>query len=359
VRPVSKGARPNAYAPPPSFDFSGVSAANQAKVNRELGTLTPTVQDCVELGRKIAAVIAPNPPHGYAGWKEAYDDVIRPKLEDEYKLAAVPLSDQLGTYCSYCETYCPGLIEVEHTLCKTHFPTYTLDWDNFLLACGPCNTKKGNKPTRKEVRAWLGHDIQQESECHDEIRVNRHRWPDLDNGTYRALRPALWADPADNGGWSLVTATDACDLSNHITWTWTASHTVRADVANVGNDIPVEVRLDDTDPKAAETIALLGLNTHGSPNTVYDRRVMNRTRAWFEVLQAVQPLLSNPPLSQAAFSAVWRNAVSTAKYGGFYSVWVAVLENFTDPQVPGQRLADRFVQDAAADYLNTDTALVP
>jgi 5-methylcytosine-specific restriction endonuclease McrA len=358
MRPVNKGARPPDYTPPISLDLTGASATNQAKVNGELGTLVPNVLDCLELGRKIAAVITGNPPKGFAGWKDAYD-VVLPKLIDEYKLAAVPLANQLGSYCSYCETHCPGLIEVEHSLCKSHYPTFMLEWDHFLLACGPCNTTKGNKPSRKDVRTWIGRDIQNEDDCRVEIRDNHYIWPDLNNTSYRTLRPALYADINGSGNWTPVAPADSCDDSNRITRTYMATHTVRADIANVGNDIPVAVLVDAAgNQKANDTIDLVGLNRNGAINTTYDRRVMNRTLAWFEVLQAVRPLVRPQP-SHNTFVAAWRNAVAIAKFGGFFSVWVTVLRSFNDPFNAGQTLAARFIQDAAAIYPNTDTNFVP
>jgi hypothetical protein len=340
------------------LDFSGADPANQTIVHNELGTLTPTVADCLDLGLKIAvAATKAKRPKQFKAWKKAFA-IVEPKLTEEYKLAAVPLADQLGTYCSYCETHLPGLIEVEHRLPKACYPTFMLEWDHLLIACGPCNTKKGSRPDRDTVQKWLTRDIKNEDECRHEIRDNHFCWPDRNSASYRNLRPTLFADALQNGNWAQVHLPDACNLANQVTGTFTATRTVRANVANVGNDIPVSVQLVGSNNKALEMITLLKLNTDGATNTTYDRRMMNRTLAWFRVLQAVQPLIS-PGLSPASFPAVWQNAMGIAKFAGFYSVWVTVLARFTDPMTAGQTLAERFVQDPTTDYLHTDTTSIP
>lgn len=76
--------------------------------------------------------------HVYTRWTDARDDLV----------------DDLGNYCSYCES--PAFqADVEHKEPKAD-PKYAhraLDWDNFLLACGYCNSLKRAKDTR--VRSVL------------------------------------------------------------------------------------------------------------------------------------------------------------------------------------------------------------
>jgi hypothetical protein len=72
-------------------------------------------------------------PRTYAHWGDARDD----------------LADAVGNYCSYCESP-PFLADVEHKEPKAD-PKYShraLEWDNFLLACGYCNSLKRAKDTR-------------------------------------------------------------------------------------------------------------------------------------------------------------------------------------------------------------------
>lgn len=54
------------------------------------------------------------------------------------------LARRLGWYCSYCETPINGGIHVEHILPKRDHPSLELEWENFLLACSACNSRKGD-----------------------------------------------------------------------------------------------------------------------------------------------------------------------------------------------------------------------
>ena len=45
--------------------------------------------------------------------------------------------------CAYCEDSLAD--EVEHIRPKSFFPEYVFVWENYLLACGPCNGPKGNR----------------------------------------------------------------------------------------------------------------------------------------------------------------------------------------------------------------------
>lgn len=53
--------------------------------------------------------------------------------------------------CCYCESRIEPVSfpNIEHLKPKTIFPKYTFDWDNLHLACGKCNTYKGNKYDNK------------------------------------------------------------------------------------------------------------------------------------------------------------------------------------------------------------------
>lgn len=60
------------------------------------------------------------------------------------------LIDKIGYYCAYCNMPLSHSLQVEHVVPKNPPAGYTvgdpLAWDNMLLACGPCNNAKSNKP---------------------------------------------------------------------------------------------------------------------------------------------------------------------------------------------------------------------
>lgn len=81
-------------------------------------------------------------PVTYANYKDARDDLIQ----------------RMGDYCSYCEVALHSQIDVEHVLPKSLNPALELEWGNFLLACGNCNSIKGYKPVELVNFYWPDQD---------------------------------------------------------------------------------------------------------------------------------------------------------------------------------------------------------
>ena len=77
-----------------------------------------------------------------------------------YGNAKPDLFDRLDAYCSYCERPLKTAeAEVEHMLPKDRYPDDESNWENYLLACKACNTKKGKKDTRPlENFVWPDRD---------------------------------------------------------------------------------------------------------------------------------------------------------------------------------------------------------
>jgi hypothetical protein len=72
------------------------------------------------------------------------------KIVTNYKDWRQDLLDTIGNYCCYCNMVLNDSPQVEHVSPKNPQPGQPagalLAWDNMLLACGPCNRAKGNKP---------------------------------------------------------------------------------------------------------------------------------------------------------------------------------------------------------------------
>ncbi len=90
---------------------------------------------------------------------------VAPRVFANYRDAADPLTERLGSYCSYCERYIATHLAVEHIRPKVSSPQLERTWSNFLLACGNCNSCKG----------------------HTDVQVAGYLWPDTDN-TLRAFQ---------------------------------------------------------------------------------------------------------------------------------------------------------------------------
>lgn len=78
------------------------------------------------------------------------DAAGNPKTVTDYKDWRADLIDRIGNYCSYCNMVLNDSPQVEHVTPKNPQPGQPagslLDWDNMLLACGPCNRAKDNNP---------------------------------------------------------------------------------------------------------------------------------------------------------------------------------------------------------------------
>lgn len=67
---------------------------------------------------------------------------------------------RIGVYCSYCEFRIDHVPEVEHISSKSKGGDRT-DWNNLLLACKYCNSRKSKKTSADNIEEYL--------------------WPDTDN----------------------------------------------------------------------------------------------------------------------------------------------------------------------------------
>lgn len=79
----------------------------------------------------------------------------RPINFKKYRDAEPYLEDRLGAYCSFCEMDISHAPEVEHKEAKSKGGS-ELEWDNLLLSCKYCNTRKGIyvKKGDKEKYIW-------------------------------------------------------------------------------------------------------------------------------------------------------------------------------------------------------------
>lgn len=77
----------------------------------------------------------------------------------KYQDAEPYLEQRLGPYCSFCEMRINQALAVEHKESK-HSGGALTDWDNLLLACTYCNSRKLEKIKKGELNKWLWPDKQ-------------------------------------------------------------------------------------------------------------------------------------------------------------------------------------------------------
>lgn len=364
MRPVNKGDRGNDYPYDLDTDLKTVKPftfQKQAIVNL-VGTKPTLEQVLVNIWLRMVKLNPNKRPSDYDDLNAALPRV-KEVIGDTYKQASVPLTTRLGAFCSFCESPVTGLLEVEHIAPKAEYPTYSVIWENFLLACSACNTAKSNIPSRSTVRAWLGNNAPTERQYYDEITKRHYIWPDKDKDAYSGFSVDLYYQSQPSNQWKKLLEQDSVDFENIHLGTDINHRTVRAKI-KIGQKYftrNVEVRLspNNNNKYAKEMIELCKLNDLGNTGSTYDRRVVNRTEAWFSVLIALNSLLLTN--NQAQFNQQWKVVLITAKSVGFYSVWITILQrlNWSDPS--GNDLLGRFINETNTPNLfpGTDTANVP
>ncbi len=367
MRPVTKPAPGVNYVPPLTITFAD---GNIALMNMFFGTNQPQLVDCLELVLRKVKGLGPPPNTGTQQDMDAAISAIQTRVTGIYKTASAPLTAFLGDFCSYCETPLLGLLEVEHTVPKAPYPTFATDWLNFLLSCGPCNNKKSDNPDRNTVEGWMGNPANPtEQDYYDSIRTNHYAWPDLKSKTFEMMPIGFWYESAPNN-WQQLTDPEASNL-NTVLVSYNILTQVVTGTIDDGNPIlanyPVHVEVNINNniqpARSTEMIQLLGLNDLGTPNTTYDRRVMNRTRAWFFCIQFIKSLENVQ--NDAEFNLLWPAVLMMSRTTGFYSLWVTLMGNFDAPNTtpPPARvsMATRFVDDTDTDnyFPSTNTTDLP
>lgn len=70
----------------------------------------------------------------------------QPKRVSNYRSWRADLLDRIGPYCCFCNMRLNDSPQVEHVIAQAIDSSLALDWDNMLLACGPCNRTKSHTP---------------------------------------------------------------------------------------------------------------------------------------------------------------------------------------------------------------------
>ena len=386
MRPVTKGNPPNyiyytVAAEQNNNETFATNSSTAVVYNPAVGAVvgpavTFTVEEVMdELYDKAVPPPAPFPnPVTLRACTRAVK-AMRERLEDIYRTAKPDLALVIGDFCSFCEMpVAATLLSVEHRAPKSLYPTYTVRWQNFLLACRDCNSCKGNQPSRASAIAWAiaaGHAVPTEPQVVEAIS-DHYFWPDLDANTYRAIRRGYYYNT--NAVAVQMTAVDARSFDNVI-----VAYTldiVRANVRSGGamrNNRQVEVQIDNNGgATGTATILLTGLNWQDNARSAL------RTRAWLLIcanlanLYATCALIPGMVNRRNVFNGLWNAILYLAVQSGYYSVWVDITRGMAFPpgmNVVGLRanLGAQFIYDTnpanngtiGQTFLGTNVAQVP
>ncbi|MFD2646143.1 calcium-binding protein [Pseudomonas japonica] len=364
MRPVNKPSSNSLYAPPASITFA---RANAQLLRKMTGAVPPVGNYTVSLAQVLRWLLGIARGRRFTRLTAAEQKTLVAALEGRiatiYKTAAAPLVQDLGAYCSYCGSDLPAQVEVEHTVPKSLYPLFSTDWRGFLLSCSPCNKAKRQSPARADVIQWSKLKRPTERDLYDEIR-RRYLWPDLDPTCWEDAPAHLFYLDVATNQWLPVSVADSVDFANKFLVYDVPNHRVLADIKH-GNailqNVQVAVRVEAVllKPWVDDMIDLLQLNEDlvNPAKATYDRRQMNRTRAWFNALDACRQL--SIATDQKTFDFLWQPIPGWAAGSAFYSVWLTVLQHFRDPS--GVNYASRLVADTNVPlyYPNTETAHLP
>lgn len=183
------------------------------------------------------------------------------------------LIDRIGYYCAYCNMPLSHSLQVEHVVPINPPPGYLpgdpLEWNNILLACGPCNNAKSNTP----------------------INFADYYFPE-ENNTLLAFQ--------------------------------IVEHTIARDAAIVDPKANLE---PNQVVRALETIDLLDLDNIDRREAIVDIRWRKRRDAMKAVDSAFRlySLAKNAPGGGAALAAA--AVVEIARSIGFFGLWFDIFQN--------------------------------
>lgn len=223
------------------------------------------------------------------------------KTVKNYKHWRRDLVDRIGEYCAYCNNAIPESPQVEHVVPKnpksSQFAPDPLDWDNLLLACGSCNSAKGDKP----------------------FLSSTHYMPEIHN-THLIFE----YETAKAIGGNKVGLIPKCNINKHV---------------------------DKT--KSENTLYLFKLRRAEDKKEYTDRRWEKRMKAFEKANYALGKWQSGKIEEQA-----FLKELNYLLEGGFFSIWmhafqgITIVENAILNYFPGTNMA-------CFDLRNNQTTLIP
>lgn len=347
MRPVDKGDDVPPYTTATHFTFAGnpllavqyIFAKVTGRSYQQVTTFP--IADCLVVWRLAASGAIQVSAAERAILATAVKSITT-KTTAVYKQAATPLVSRLGPFCSYCESPLSGLVEVEHCAPKSNYPESATSWDNFLLACGACNTAKSNTPSRKAAWQWVQTIPPSEADLVQAIREH-YLWPDNTPEAWFYCTHCL--ESFTGTAWEALPEEQAQNSDNSIVTVDISTRTVTANIFTGSQFEQRNVRvsvLPTSQPEAIQQrtqamIDLCALNATPTEGTTYDRRMLNRTLAWFTCLSSLHLYLQADSAGAGEFA--WAQLLMTAVATGFYSIWFQIFYT-VDPD-----LGARFVLD--------------
>ncbi len=278
-----------------------------------------------------------------------------PYYYENYGALRLNLIARLGEYCSYCEVPLGVDLAVEHMVAKS-LSLKEVDWNNLLLACTNCNSRKGDKVNDANFNNYYWPSIRATSAPLNTFDMLQYRKANL--SLQSLITDGLLSLPKDRAKRPYVQG------SYDMVWVFVHQNYVNSPVA----------------AKIKQTIVLTGLNDYipDSENPkVSDRRIVNRTLAWDRAVLSANTLSKYYQPYNAQYAAAGndqqRNAVVAAAAAdrtitllksqikalavatGFWSIWVTIFQNpngtFINDAVRQALICELFVKPFVGTYV--------
>ena len=194
------------------------------------------------------------------------------KVIGKYQDAEPYLEKRIGKYCSFCEMRVNNALAVENKESKSS-GGMTIDWENLLLACTYCNSRKGEKIKKGDLGKWI--------------------WPDQDNT------------------FPVFSYTDAIPKLNE-PYLKTAGDAMYSRAKAVLEDLALDYRPSDL------------------------KKDKYRDKRWQSRYEALGIAMDAKNIWDNCQGTVWKicqkeNIIALAKSYGFFSVWMMVFED--EPEI--------------------------
>ena len=349
------------------------------------------------------------------------------KSDSPYGDSVSDLVKLLGPYCAYCEVNIKTQIDVEHILPKginagNGFPSLAKSWQNFLPSCPRCNSTKNARPTKKDITnaakaagfnftkddgnplnlGLAGNDTKVTDREFGRLVKTFYQLP-LQEQSFLETGMVLYNI---NGGAGGIGIEEVTPITGQRTWTIDSINEKEKYVVVQqgigGPKINYRVFVDDGNYGAAPALGgvpigglmrsaagavekvkkmskICGLNKYDS-NT--DRRVTERTEAWFMALEAVNrldnalndinavvvaaaaPAAPTPAVIAAAKDEVYKlwkkNVILTMKEKGFFTIWLKIFKEFNNPTGANTLAADiKTILTPSRYFAGTDYTHIP
>jgi uncharacterized protein (TIGR02646 family) len=177
--------------------------------------------------------------------------------------------------CCYCEDSMAD--EVEHIAPKDLYPEQVFDWQNYLYACGPCNSPKGSQYAVITVEGHLQSVSRAKGASVTEPAGGIHA---LINPRLENPQDFLWLDIVDT--FTFVPTEDAGTLSEQ-----RATYTCKVLALN-NRDVLIEARRVAFDSYRARLVEYIHNRDNGTPaqdleKLVSGMRAMTNPAVWLEM----------------------------------------------------------------------------